>query len=73
MKFRVNADVYFAMTVEEVIDADSEEAAEEHKDEDGDDIIADYDDDEDPLEKMIQNYQTLGKKGMYSAGIIGKN
>ena len=29
MKFRVNADVYFAMTVEEVIDADSEEAAEE--------------------------------------------
>ena len=29
MKFRVNADVYFAMTIEEVIDADSEEAAEE--------------------------------------------
>ena len=29
MKFRVNADVYFAMTVEEVIDADSEQAAEE--------------------------------------------
>lgn len=29
MKFRVNADVSFIMTVEEVIDADSEEAAEE--------------------------------------------
>ena len=29
MKFRVNADVYFAMTIEEVIDADSEQAAEE--------------------------------------------